>query len=160
MFHGTIYRGKKGPATFWEKDWGSIDSRKYNLVILDKKQTWFEREREEGRQPVWQHDNAPCHRSFETDDNLYRRNIPTIWWPSYSPDLNIIEHMWSWMRRYIQRQYYQVWYDPSKVHIDTLREIISEAWEAIPDSYIEGLFESWYDRCQAVIDANGGPTRY
>ena len=64
------------------------------------------------------------------------------------------------MRRYIQRQYYQVWYDPSKVHIDTLREIISEAWEAIPDSYIEGLFESWYDRCQAVIDANGGPTRY
>ena len=20
MFHGTIYRGKKGPATFWEKD--------------------------------------------------------------------------------------------------------------------------------------------
>ena len=70
-----------------------MDSRKYNLVILDKIQAWFEREREEGRQPVWQHDNAPCHRSFETDDNLYRRNIPTINWPSYSPDFNIIEHM-------------------------------------------------------------------
>ena len=27
-----------------------MDSRKYNLVILDKIQTWFEREREEGSQ--------------------------------------------------------------------------------------------------------------
>lgn len=30
MFHGTIYQGRKGPAVFWEKAWGSIDSAKYN----------------------------------------------------------------------------------------------------------------------------------
>ncbi len=27
MFHGTIVAGQKGPAEFWEKEWGSMDSR-------------------------------------------------------------------------------------------------------------------------------------
>jgi hypothetical protein len=34
MFHGTICISGKGPGTFWEKEWGSMDSTKYNEVIL------------------------------------------------------------------------------------------------------------------------------
>jgi hypothetical protein len=41
-----------------------------------------------------------------------------------------------------------------------LRRIILAVWEAVLDSFIESLFDLWWDRCQAVIDANGGPTRY
>lgn len=162
MFHGVIYGpGRKGPGTFWEKEWGSMDSRKYNEVILSQIQPWFERWRDEwGLRMVWQQDGASCHRSWETDDNLYRRNIPTIIWPPYSPDLNLIEHVWSWMRRYIQEHYYQAYYDSKTIPLDTLRNIIYEAWNAVPDSYIEGLYKSWWARCQAVIDAEGGPTRY
>ena len=48
MFHRVIYIGKKGPATFLEKEWGSIDSRKYNEVILSQVQAWFEIERVQG----------------------------------------------------------------------------------------------------------------
>jgi hypothetical protein len=101
MFHGTICNGKKGPAVFWEKEWGSMDSKKYNEVILARIQEWFEWERARGNRLVWQQDGASCHRSFETTDNLYRRNLPTIDWPPYSPDLNLIEHVWAWMKRYI-----------------------------------------------------------
>lgn len=36
MFHGVICGGKKGPSTFWEKEWGSMDSSKYNEKILSK----------------------------------------------------------------------------------------------------------------------------
>jgi hypothetical protein len=36
MFHKVICGGKKGPATFWEKEWGSMDSKKYNEVILSQ----------------------------------------------------------------------------------------------------------------------------
>jgi hypothetical protein len=35
MFHGTIVMGGKGLATFWEKEWGSMDSYKYDAVILN-----------------------------------------------------------------------------------------------------------------------------
>jgi hypothetical protein len=35
MFHGTIILGGKGLASFWEKEWGSIDSYKYDAVILN-----------------------------------------------------------------------------------------------------------------------------
>ena len=41
-----------------------------------------------------------------------------------------------------------------------LMRIIWEAWEAVPDSYIQSLYDSWWRRCEAVIDANGGPTKY
>jgi len=78
MFHGVICGGKKGPATFWEKEWGSMNSRKYNEVILSQVQAWFDMERAQGVRLAWQHDGASYHRSFETQDNLYRRNIPTI----------------------------------------------------------------------------------
>ena len=30
MFHGSIVRGRKGPAVFWEKEWGTMNSSKYN----------------------------------------------------------------------------------------------------------------------------------
>jgi transposase len=163
MFHGSIVAGKKGPAVFWEKAWGSMDSAKYDAVILNNIEAFldangpFERTR---RGYIWMQDNASCHRSKTTKINLRLRNIPTIQWPRYSPDLNLIEHVWNWMKNYIQQRYYAVYYDASKVSLEELRRIIWEAWDAVPDSYIQTLFNSWWRRCQAVIDARGGPTRY
>ena len=34
MFHGTIINSKKGPAQFWEKNWGKINSTTYDEYIL------------------------------------------------------------------------------------------------------------------------------
>jgi hypothetical protein len=64
------------------------------------------------------------------------------------------------MKNWIQEHYWQIRYDPSKISLLQLRQIIWEAWQAVPESYIEALTESWWDRCKAVIEANGGPTRY
>jgi hypothetical protein len=41
----------------------------------------------------------------------------------------------------------------SKIPLDQLRQIIWEVWQAVPDSFIEKLIDSWWDRCQAVINA-------
>ena len=46
-----------------------------------------------GESPWYQHDKAPCHKSRLTQLNLHHRRIPTIEWPPYSPDLNLIEHV-------------------------------------------------------------------
>ena len=64
------------------------------------------------------------------------------------------------MKNWIQQHYWQVRYNVKSISLDWLRAIITEAWNAVPDSYIESLFHSWWRRCQAVIDANGGPTKY
>ena len=105
-------------------------------------------------------DNAPSHRSQKTTRNLQRRRIRYKKWPPYSPDLNLIEHVWDWMKDYIETHYFKTRYDPMKISLEELRRIIWEAWEAVPESFIESLVDSWWRRCQAVIDAHGGPTKY
>ena len=49
------------------------------------------------------------------------------------------------MKDWIQTHYSQARYDPSKVSLDQLRQIIWAAWEAVPDSYIESLIDSIAD---------------
>ena len=39
------------------------------------------------------HDNAPPHRTLITRSFLAENNIPTLDWPSVSPDLNSIENL-------------------------------------------------------------------
>ena len=109
---------------------------------------------------IFMQDNAPSHRSAETMRNLRRRGISSIEWPPYSLDLNIIEHVWNWMKNWIQQHYWEVRYDPSKVPLPLLRQIIWEAWLAVPEDYIVTLLESWWERCDAVIKANRGSTKY
>lgn len=51
-------------------------------------------------------------------------------------------------------------YNVAKIPLEQLKRIIWEAWNACPEEYICTLYDSWWRRCQAVIDANGGPTKY
>jgi len=146
MFHGTIVIGGKGPATFWEKEWGSMDSEKYDIIILENIELFLRANPDHAF--IFIQDNAPCHRSKETTENLERRGIPYIKWPRYSPDLNLIEHVWNWMKDWIQKHYYAVYYDAGSVSLVRLREIIQEAWEAVPNDYIDTLHQSWWRRCQ------------
>lgn len=69
IFHGTIYQVRKGPAVFWRKSWGSIDSAKYNQYILPGIQPLVEAHPE----LTFMQDNAPSHRSRLTARKLARR---------------------------------------------------------------------------------------
>jgi hypothetical protein len=64
MFHGTIVMGGKGPATFWEKEWGSMDSYKYDAMILNNVEAFLYAN--PNKDFVWMQDNASCHRLKET----------------------------------------------------------------------------------------------
>jgi hypothetical protein len=158
MFHGTIVDGKKGPAQFWEKEWGNIKSASYNEYILLHIEQFFQEYTEAGY--IFMQDNAPAHRSAMTRQNLARRRILYLKFPPYLPDLNIIEHIWNWMKNWIEERYWQVRYNVTNIPLEDLRRIIWPSWEAVPEDYIQSLYNSWWDRCRAVIEANGGPTKY
>jgi transposase len=101
-------------------------------------------------------DGAPGHASKDTLRELQEHGIYPIPWPAFSPDLNPIKMVWNWMKDWIQERYL----DDYKLSYDALREVVRAAWDAVPERFLKGLIESMQARCQAVIDAEGGHTKY
>ena len=100
------------------------------------------------------HDNVRPHVARVCRQYLVDEGIDTIEWPSWSPDLNPIEHLWDIMFRSIRRR--QVAPQTLQELTDALRQI----WEDIPQDTIRCLIRSMPRRCQACIQARGGHTRY
>jgi transposase len=50
-------------------------------------------------------DGAPRHATGDTQVDLKERGITLLFWPAFSPDLNLIETVWNWMKDYIKAKY-------------------------------------------------------
>ncbi|KAK1992126.1 hypothetical protein LX36DRAFT_316046, partial [Colletotrichum falcatum] len=83
--------------------------------------------------------------------------IEVIDFPPYSPDLNPIEPCWNWIKDYIQIHHGHHQGRPSRQQVYGW---VREAWDALPDDYCAQQLHTMHDRCQAVIDANGGHTKW
>lgn len=78
-------------------------------------------------------------------------------WPAYSPDLNLIETVWCWMKDYIE----QKTGPNANLSYTDLRAIVQEAWETVvTPERLENLLQSMPARMAAVIAADGGHTKY
>ena len=75
-------------------------------------------------------------------------------WPSKSPDINPIEHLWDNLDKRIRRR------QNPPTNVNELRTALLEEWNNIPQDDINKLVLSMRRRCQAVADARGGHTRY
>ena len=73
-------------------------------------------------------------------------------WPAKSPDINLIENVWSRMEMLLNR-------DRVKSVYGFKRSVI-RVWDKISQEYISSLYESLPSRLQAVIEADGWQTRY
>ena len=97
-------------------------------------------------------DRAPCHRSQHTTAFLKSLGIRVMNWPGNSPDLNSIENVWSKMK-----------YDLREMDCSTKKKLIEnikKVWNNLPREYWVTLADSMPRRIQAVIDNQGGPTKY
>ena len=100
-------------------------------------------------------DEAPDHAAGDTRKDLQKRGVEIIFWPVFSSDLNPIETVWNWMKDYIE-----VCYPEEDCTYDQLRQAVKEAWDSITAEQLRELIDSMPKRCQAVIDADGGHTKW
>ena len=105
-----------------------------------------------GHRAVFQHDNDPKHTSKTPIALLKRLRVKVMDWPSMSPDLNPIEHLWRILKRKVE---------VCKIsNICQLRNVVMEEWKSIPVATYEALVNSMPRRIKAVLDNDGGHTKY
>ena len=73
-------------------------------------------------------------------------------WPANSPDLNPIENVWRLLKYRVGKRF---------PHTDAeVRQYIEEEWAKLELSDFKKYIENMQERCQAVIDAKGGHTKW
>ena len=75
-------------------------------------------------------------------------------WPTKSPDLSIIENIWLYMKRELQKSAVDI-----TTKNDLLREIQS-VWRNIELDYMRNLYQSIPDRLNDVIEMTGHLTKH
>ena len=99
-------------------------------------------------------DNARPHRARAVHEYLRQNAIETLPWPARSPDMNPIEHIWDILGNMVRRR------DPPVQNLQELTDALHLEWQRIPQWRISRLVTSMRRRVQAVIQAQGGYTRY
>ncbi|KAF1946614.1 hypothetical protein EJ02DRAFT_493737, partial [Clathrospora elynae] len=152
MFWACFNGSSKSPSLFWEKGWGSINKESYcsRIVPLCYGPETYMQLVEGG---------APAHSAAYTLSELRAGEVHPIFWPVFSPDLNPIEAVWNKMKDWIELNHPDLPAGRQRSY-DQLCDIVKQAWEAITPEYLESLVISMRERCQAVIDAEGGYTKY
>lgn len=105
-----------------------VSARSYLQVLKEGLLPFYE-----GGDPFMQ-DNARIHTSQAVKDWLELHGIWTIKWPSHSPDLNPIEHIWKELKRQIHElEPNFAGLKDNIAHQAHARRVIAEAWSNIPD---------------------------
>jgi hypothetical protein len=103
---------------------------------------------------ILQQDNARPHAARAVQQYLQQQQVDVLPWPANSPDLSPIEHVWDEMKRQLRRLPH------APTTLVELQGHLVRIWNNIPQNFHANLFASMRRRCTAVVNANGGHTRY
>ena len=110
-----------------------------------------------GQEFIFQEDNGPQHAGEKRGCKIVKKwikdnHVTRLDWPAQSPDLNPIEHVWGELKKRVAQT--------KTTSITHLKEKITEEFRNINREFLAKLIESMPCRCQAVIKARGGYTKY
>ncbi|GFS61738.1 transposable element Tcb2 transposase [Trichonephila clavipes] len=98
-----------------------------------------------GLQFLFMDDNAPYHRTVAAEQLLESEDIQRMDWPTRSPDLNPIEHVWDFLGRCLAAR------TLPPVTIQELRLALQDEWVAMPQQLIDTLILSMGRRCETCL---------
>lgn len=129
---------------------GRMDQHQYKNILENVMEPFAD----ENLPVIWkfQHDNDPKHTARSVQQWLTNRNLDVLPWPSCSPDLNPIEHLWHQLKIKVAARSYR--------NLDELFECVKHEWEQLSLERCQRLVESMPRRCTAVLRNNGHPTKY
>ena len=133
---------------------GRMDAPLYTSILDDELMRSVRYWKKPMAHYIFQQDNDPKHTSAMATNSLKRHHMRTMVWPSQSPDLNPIEHLWNHLKRQLNA-------DENKPRgIEALWERTQEEWWKIPVEVVRNLIRSMPSRVEAVYKAKGGYVKY
>jgi transposase len=133
---------------------GRMDSALYCNILDDEFMQTLEYYGLDRENIVFQQDNDPKHTSSIARRWFLENEIELLEWPSQSPDLNPIEHLWEHLKRQLNS------YETEAAGMHELWERVQVEWDKIPVDVCMNLIESMPRRVAAVLKAKGGYTKY
>lgn len=140
--------------------WESVDARRYTMTVMEAYQHfqlvchhWQHANCLTTSSPLYLlHENAPPHTAAYTIQLLKQYKISTLPFPPHSPDLNIIENIWPWVKLRVKAHSPQ-----TKAQ---LIQLIERYWNEYPQSCIQRMIAEYHSRLFAVILSKGWQTKY
>ena len=135
---------------------GTIDGRGY-AAVLQQYLLPVIRQYFHGRPCIFQQDNAAVHTAHRVHDFFHAQHVQALDWPPHSPDLNIIEHVWHYLKGAMRtlpvaRNKEELW---SNVEL-----VLQHMWSEEMTNKIQTLYASLPRRMEAVIAVHGNNTSY
>jgi transposase len=133
---------------------GPMDSKLYQEILAGELQQTISEQHLDVTKVRFQHDNDSKHSSLSTLKCLKKLKLRVLPWPSQSPDINPMEHVWRQLKRQLAK------YPTAPSGVDELWERVQAEWQKVPRSFVRALIRSLPRRIRAVYRARGGHTKY
>ena len=133
---------------------GKMDGELYTKILQDELQESLAHYGKDPSTVFFQQDNDPKHKFKKATTWLEDQDYKVLLWPSQSPDLNPIEHLWTHLKRKLGE------YERAPGGILELWERVQVEWDKIEPEVCQNLIESMPRRVAAVVKAKGGHTKY
>ena len=101
---------------------------------------------------IFQMNNDPKHTSKVVAKWLKDNKVKVLDWPSQSPDLNSIEHLWAELKKCVRAR--------RPTNLTQLHQLCEEEWSKIQPTYCEKLVEGYPKCLTQVKQFKGNATKY